>query len=114
MVPVPSSPLQGTFFNRLQSFAVVPQLAQFGVSLLARLGVVRLLSKLDPASPELPPQERAQIDALTPSTRQVYLRRRVYCPHPNAQTGESGEPGEQTAGGGHCRQIGAQLAQAAG
>ena len=54
-----------------QSLAVVPQLAQLGVSLLARLGVVRLLSKLDPASPELPPQQRAQIDALTPSTRQV-------------------------------------------
>jgi pimeloyl-ACP methyl ester carboxylesterase len=54
-----------------QKFAVVPQLAQLGVSLLARLGVVRLLSKLDPASPELPPQQREQIDALTPSTRQV-------------------------------------------
>jgi hypothetical protein len=50
---------------------LVPRLAQLGVSLLARLGVVRLLSKLDPASPELPPQQRAQIDALTPSTRQV-------------------------------------------
>src|ERR687897_1680021 len=54
-----------------QSFAVVPRLARLGVSLPARLGVVRLLSKLDPASPELPPQQRAQIDALTPSTRQV-------------------------------------------
>jgi pimeloyl-ACP methyl ester carboxylesterase len=54
-----------------QRFAVVPQLAQLGASLLARLGVVRLLSKLDPASPELPYQQRAQIDALTPSTRQV-------------------------------------------
>jgi pimeloyl-ACP methyl ester carboxylesterase len=54
-----------------QSFDVVPQLAQFGVSLLARLGVVRLLSKLSPASPDLPPQQRAQIDALTPSTRGV-------------------------------------------
>jgi pimeloyl-ACP methyl ester carboxylesterase len=54
-----------------QSFAVVPRLAQLGVSLLARLGVVRLLSKLDPASPELPPRQRAQIDALAPSTRQV-------------------------------------------
>ena len=54
-----------------QSFAVVPRLAQLGVSLLARLGIVRLLSKLDPASPELPPQQRAQIDALSPSTRQV-------------------------------------------
>src|ERR671916_724504 len=54
-----------------QSIAVVPQLAQFGVSLLGRLGVVRLLSNLDPASPELPQQQRAQIDALTPSTRQA-------------------------------------------
>jgi pimeloyl-ACP methyl ester carboxylesterase len=45
-----------------QTFAVVPR--------LARLGVVRLLSELDPASPELPPQQRAQIDALSPSTRQ--------------------------------------------
>src|ERR671910_494993 len=35
-----------------QTFALVPRLAQLGVSLLARLGVVRLLSKLDPASPE--------------------------------------------------------------
>ena len=54
-----------------QSFAVVPLLARLGVSLPARLGVVRMLSKLDPASPELPPQQRAQIDALSPSTRQV-------------------------------------------
>jgi pimeloyl-ACP methyl ester carboxylesterase len=54
-----------------QSFAVVPLLVRLGVSLPARLGVVRLLSKLDPASPELPQQQREQIDALTPSTRQV-------------------------------------------
>jgi pimeloyl-ACP methyl ester carboxylesterase len=54
-----------------QSLALVPQLAQFGVSLLARLGVVRLLSNLTPAPPELPPQQRAQIDALAPSTRGV-------------------------------------------
>jgi pimeloyl-ACP methyl ester carboxylesterase len=53
-----------------QSFAVVPLLVRLGVSLPARLGVVRLLSKLDPASPELPQQQREQIDALTPSTRQ--------------------------------------------
>ena len=53
-----------------QSFAVVPQLVRLGVSLPARLGVIRLLSKLDPASPELPQQQREQIDALTPSTRQ--------------------------------------------
>ena len=53
-----------------QRFAVVPQLVRLGVSLPARLGVVRLLSKLDPASPELPQQQREQIYALTPSTRQ--------------------------------------------
>src|SRR5215203_2351146 len=53
-----------------QTSAVVSQLVRLGVSLPARLGVVRLLSKLDPASPELPQQQRAQIDALTPSTRQ--------------------------------------------
>jgi pimeloyl-ACP methyl ester carboxylesterase len=53
-----------------QTFAVVPRLARLGVSLPARLGFVRLLSELDPASPELPRQQRAQIDALTPSTRQ--------------------------------------------
>src|SRR5215216_5252201 len=54
-----------------QTSAVVSQLVRLGVTLPARLGVVRLLSKLDPASAELPPQQRAQIDALTPSTRQV-------------------------------------------
>jgi pimeloyl-ACP methyl ester carboxylesterase len=53
-----------------QASAVVPRLARLGVSLPAQLGVVRLLSELDPASPELPPQQRAQIDALAPSTRQ--------------------------------------------
>jgi pimeloyl-ACP methyl ester carboxylesterase len=54
-----------------QRSAVGSQLVRLGVSLPARLGIVRLLSKLDPAPPELPPQQRAQIDALTPSTRQV-------------------------------------------
>src|SRR5215204_6122879 len=53
-----------------QTSAVGSQLVRFGVSLPARLGIVRLLSKLDPASPELPPQQRAQTDALTPSTRE--------------------------------------------
>ena len=53
-----------------QKSALVSQLERFGVSLPARLGIVRLLSKLDPASPQLPPHQRAQIDALTPSTRQ--------------------------------------------
>jgi pimeloyl-ACP methyl ester carboxylesterase len=54
-----------------QTSAVVPKLVRFGVSLPARLGIVRLLAKLDPAPPELPPQQRAQIDALAPSTRGV-------------------------------------------
>ena len=53
-----------------QTSAVVPLLVRLGVSLPARLGIVRLLSKLDPASPELPPQQREQTDALTPSTRE--------------------------------------------
>jgi hypothetical protein len=54
-----------------QRSEVGSQLVRLGVSLPARLGIVRLLSKLAPASPELPPQQRAQIDALTPSTRHV-------------------------------------------
>jgi pimeloyl-ACP methyl ester carboxylesterase len=53
-----------------QTSSVSSQLVRLGVSLPARLGIVRLLSKLDPASPELPPQQRAQTDALTPSTRE--------------------------------------------
>jgi pimeloyl-ACP methyl ester carboxylesterase len=40
-------------------------------ALLARLGVIRLFYKLSPAPPDLPPQQRAQINALGPSTRQV-------------------------------------------
>jgi pimeloyl-ACP methyl ester carboxylesterase len=49
-----------------------PQKRIFAVaSLLARIAVVRLLFKLSPAPPELPQQQRAQIDALSPSTRQV-------------------------------------------
>jgi pimeloyl-ACP methyl ester carboxylesterase len=39
-------------------------------SLLARIGAVRLFN-LSPAPPELPQQQRAQIAALNPSTRQV-------------------------------------------
>ena len=62
---------RNSYESQKQSLAVLPRLVRLGVSLLARLGVVRLLFKLDPASPDLPPQQRAQIDALTPSTRQV-------------------------------------------
>jgi pimeloyl-ACP methyl ester carboxylesterase len=54
-----------------QTSAVVSQLVRLGVSLPARIGIVRLMSKLSPASPELPPQQREQIDALAPSTRGV-------------------------------------------
>jgi pimeloyl-ACP methyl ester carboxylesterase len=49
-----------------------PQKQIFSVfSLAARLGIIRLVSKLAPTSPELPQQQRVQIDALSPSTRQV-------------------------------------------
>ncbi len=40
-------------------------------SLLARTGAVRLFYKAFPASADLPPEQRAQIDALAPSTRQL-------------------------------------------
>lgn len=39
-------------------------------SLLARIGAVRLFYKVFPAPPDLPNEQRAQIDALGPSTRQ--------------------------------------------
>src|SRR5215212_9078033 len=42
-----------------QRSAVVPPLERFGLSLPARLGIVRLWSMLDPASPELPQKQRA-------------------------------------------------------
>ena len=49
-----------------------PQKQIFDVfSLAARLGIIRLVSELAPTSPELPQRQRAQIDALSPSTRQV-------------------------------------------
>jgi pimeloyl-ACP methyl ester carboxylesterase len=49
-----------------------PPTRRFAVaSVAARLGLVRLLYELVPAPPDLPPQQRAQIDALSPSTRQV-------------------------------------------
>jgi pimeloyl-ACP methyl ester carboxylesterase len=53
-----------------QTSAVVSRLVRFGISLPARVGIVRLLSYLDRASPELPQEQRAQTDALTPSTRE--------------------------------------------
>src|SRR3712207_4606362 len=49
-----------------------PQKQIFAVqSLLARIGVVRLIYNLFHAPPDLPHQRREQIDALSPSTRQV-------------------------------------------
>src|SRR5215204_4990507 len=61
---------QDSYEPQKQRSAVVSKLVRLGVSLPARLGIVRLLSKLSPASPELPQKQRAQVDALTPSTRQ--------------------------------------------
>jgi pimeloyl-ACP methyl ester carboxylesterase len=59
-------------YRRVTRDSYEPQERIFAVSsLLARLGVVRLLYNLFPGPPELPPQQRAQIDALSPSTRQV-------------------------------------------
>ena len=59
-------------YRRVTRDSYEPQERIFAVSsLLAQLGVVRLLYNLFPAPPELPPQQRAQIDALSPSTRQV-------------------------------------------
>jgi pimeloyl-ACP methyl ester carboxylesterase len=55
--------------------------------LLARLGVVRLFD-LSPAPPELPQQQRAQIAALNPSTRQVSTTAQEFraTPQTTAQT----------------------------
>jgi pimeloyl-ACP methyl ester carboxylesterase len=79
-----------------QTLTVVPQLVQLGVSLLARLGVVRVLSKLDPASPELPPQQRAQIDALSPSTRQVSTTAgELFAPTQTRRLGSQGSLGNK-------------------
>src|SRR5918995_2078470 len=79
-----------------QSFAVVPRLVRLGVSLPARLGVVRLLSKLDPASPELPQQQREQIDALTPSTRQWSTTALEFlAPTPTLRLGSEGSLGNK-------------------
>ena len=59
-------------YRRVARNSYEPQQRIFAVSsLLARIGAVRLLYKLTPAPPGLPPQQRAQIDALGPSTRQV-------------------------------------------
>src|SRR5215203_211449 len=79
-----------------QKFAVVPQLERLGVSLPARLGIVRLLFKLSPASPELPPQQRAQIDALTPSTRQVSTTAgELFAPTQTRRLGSQGSLGNK-------------------
>ena len=59
-------------YRRVTRDSYEPQKQVLAVaSQLARIGVVRLLYKLTPAPPGLPPQQRAQIDALGPSTRQV-------------------------------------------
>jgi pimeloyl-ACP methyl ester carboxylesterase len=59
-------------YRRVARDSYQPQQQMFAISsVLARIGVVRLLYHLFPAPPELPSQQRAQIDALSPSTRQV-------------------------------------------
>jgi len=59
-------------YRRVARESYEPQKQIFAVSsLLARIGVVRLFYKLFPAPPDLPQHQRAQIDALSPSTRQV-------------------------------------------
>jgi pimeloyl-ACP methyl ester carboxylesterase len=56
-------------------------------SLLSRIGVVRLFG-LSPAPPELPQRQRAQIDALGPSTRQMSTTAQEFraSPQTTAQT----------------------------
>ncbi len=79
-----------------QSMAFVPRLAQLGVSLLARLGIVRLLSNLDPAPPELPQKQRAQIDALSPSTREASTTAgEVLAPTQTLRVGSQGSLGDK-------------------
>ena len=59
-------------YRRATRDSYEPQKQIFAVSsLLARIGAVRLLYELFPAPPDLPQRQRAQIDALSPSTRQV-------------------------------------------
>jgi pimeloyl-ACP methyl ester carboxylesterase len=59
-------------YRRSSRDSYEPQRQAFAVSaLLARFGLVRLSYKLSPAPPDLPSRQRAQIDALGPSTRQV-------------------------------------------
>jgi pimeloyl-ACP methyl ester carboxylesterase len=72
MVLVESSHPDQFSFQPVARDSYEPQKQIFDVaSLAARLGIVRLVSKLAPTSPELPQQQRTHIDALTPSTRQV-------------------------------------------
>ena len=67
-----SQPDQFSYRRPVARDSYEPQKQIFAVSsLAARIGVVRLVSNLIPAPPELPQQQRAQIDALSPSTRQV-------------------------------------------
>jgi len=69
---VESSHTEQFSYRRVTRDSYEPQQQIFAVSsLLARIGVVRLLSKLVPAPAELPQQQRAQIDVLSSSTRQV-------------------------------------------
>jgi pimeloyl-ACP methyl ester carboxylesterase len=72
-----------------------PQKQIFAVaSLLARLGLVRLLYKLDPAPPDLPPQQRADQCTRSLDATGEYHRTRASCHpsehHPNARPEKPG------------------------
>jgi pimeloyl-ACP methyl ester carboxylesterase len=72
VVLIESSHPEQFSYRRVARDSYEPQKQLFAVSsLLGRLGLVRLLYELSPAPPDLPPHQRAQIDALGPSTRQV-------------------------------------------
>ena len=69
---IESSHPQQFSYRRATRDSYEPQKQIFAFSsLLARIGAVRLLYELYPAPPDLPQRQRAQIDALSPSTRQV-------------------------------------------
>jgi len=71
-------------YRRVARGSYEPQKQIFAISsLLARIGAVRLAYKLLPAPPNLPPQQRAQIDALGPARNVRSLGRAI---HPSSDT----------------------------
>jgi pimeloyl-ACP methyl ester carboxylesterase len=93
-----------------------PPTRQFAVaSLLARIGVVRLLYELVPAPPELPRQQRAHRRARPLDAAGEHHRARASCrPSDRGPSARPEKPGRQTAGGGQRRHAGARVARASG